>query len=120
MMVDEAERGRGGARPAIGLVSVIVPHLNDYENLDACLTLLEAQSFPRDRTEIIIADNGSSRGIDALRRMVGSRGRVIEVAERGAAPARNAGCALRGARRSRSSTATVGRISAGSRRALPN
>jgi hypothetical protein len=31
-------------------VSVIVPHLNDYENLDACLTLLGAQIFPGDRT----------------------------------------------------------------------
>jgi GT2 family glycosyltransferase len=95
MMVDEAERAtalaRGGAGPAIGLISVIVPHFNDYDNLDACLTLLEAQSFPGDRTEIIIADNGSSRGLDALRRIVGSRGRIIEVAERGAAPARNAG-----------------------------
>jgi GT2 family glycosyltransferase len=95
MMVDEAERAaalaRGGVGPAIGLISVIVPHLNDYDNLDACLTLLEAQSFPGDRTEIIIADNGSSRGLDAVRRIVGSRGRVIEVAERGAAPARNAG-----------------------------
>jgi GT2 family glycosyltransferase len=75
----------------VGVVSVIVPHLNDYENLDACLTLLGAQSFPGDRTEVIIADNGSSRGLDAVRAIVGTRGRVIEVAERGAGPARNAG-----------------------------
>jgi len=77
--------------PSIDLVSVIVPHLDDYDNLDACLTLLGAQSFPRDRTEIIIADNGSSGGPDAVRRIVGARGRVVEVAERGAGPARNAG-----------------------------
>ncbi len=82
----EAARGPLG----IGLVSVIVPHLDDYDNLDACLKLLEAQSFPGDRTEIIIADNGSSQGFDAVCRIVGSRGRVIEVAERGAGPARNA------------------------------
>jgi len=75
----------------VGLVSVIVPHLDDYDNLDACLALLQAQSFPGDRTEIIVADNGSSRGLDAVRRIVGSRGQVIEVAERGAGPARNAG-----------------------------
>jgi glycosyltransferase involved in cell wall biosynthesis len=74
----------------VGFVSVIVPHLDDYDNLDACLTLLEAQSFPGDRTEIIVADNGSSRGFEAVCRLVGSRGRVIEVAERGAGPARNA------------------------------
>ena len=77
-------------RPA-GLVSVIVPHLNDYDNLDACLTLLGEQSFPSGRTEIIIADNGSSRGFDAVRRIVGTRGQVVEVAQRGAGPARNAG-----------------------------
>ena len=74
-----------------GLVSVIVPHLNDYENLAACLALLRRQSFPSERTEIIVADNGSSRGIDAVRQIVGSHGRVVEVAERGAGPARNAG-----------------------------
>src|ERR1700733_12772753 len=82
----EAARGPLGVR----LGSVIMPHLNDYDNLDACLRLLEAQSFPSDRTEIIVADNGSSRGFNAVRRVVGSRGRVIEVAERGAGPARNA------------------------------
>jgi GT2 family glycosyltransferase len=95
MMVDETERTAplegAGAPLGAGLVSVVVPHLNDYDNLDACLTLLEAQSFPGDRTEIIVADNGSARGLDAVRRIVGSRGRVIEVAERGAGPARNAG-----------------------------
>lgn len=80
-----------GGLLGVGLVSVIVPHLDDYDNLDACLTLLQAQSFPGDRTEIIVADNGSSRGIDAVRHIVGSRGQVIEVAERGAGPARNAG-----------------------------
>jgi GT2 family glycosyltransferase len=76
-----------------GLVSVIVPHLDDYENLDACLRLLQDQSFPKDRTEIVVADNGSSRGVDAVRQIVGGRGQVIDVAERGAGPARNAGVA---------------------------
>ena len=77
--------------PRVDLVSVIVPHLNDYENLDVCLTMLGAQSFPPDRTEIIIADNGSSIGPEAVRRIVGTRGRVVEVPESGAGPARNAG-----------------------------
>jgi GT2 family glycosyltransferase len=95
MTVGETERAApvvGDRGPLhIGLVSVIVPHLNDYDNLDACLKLLGEQSFPRDRTEIIVADNGSLRGLDTVRQIVGSRGRVIEVAERGAGPARNAG-----------------------------
>ena len=94
-MVDDAVRATaleaGAVRPNSGLVSVIVPHLDDYYNLDACLTLLGAQSFPGNRTEIIVADNGSSLGLDAVRRIVGARGQVIEVAERGAGPARNAG-----------------------------
>jgi glycosyltransferase involved in cell wall biosynthesis len=95
MTVGEAEQAApleaAGGPLGVGLVSVIVPHLDDYDNLDACLKLLQAQSFPGDRTEIIVADNGSSRGFDAVRRIVGSRGQVIEVAERGAGPARNAG-----------------------------
>jgi GT2 family glycosyltransferase len=83
--------------PTIGLASVIVPHLDDYENLDACLRLLKEQSFPCDRTEIIVADNGSSRGLEAVRQIVGTRGRVVEATERGAAPARNVGvCASKG------------------------
>src|SRR5277367_6264432 len=95
MTLGETERAAaleaGKARANIGLVSVIVPHFNDYDNLDACLGLLQAQSFPSERTEIIVADNGSSHGLDAVRRIVGSRGQVIEVAERGAGPARNVG-----------------------------
>jgi GT2 family glycosyltransferase len=73
------------------LVSIIVPHLNDYENLNVCLALLQNQTFTSDRTEILVADNGSSRGIEAVRELVGPRGRVVEVAESGAGPARNAG-----------------------------
>ena len=79
-----------GRPPGVGLVSVIVPHLDDYDSLDTCLRLLQAQSFPGDRTEIIVVDNGSWRGLDTVRRIVGSRGQVIEAAERGAGPARNA------------------------------
>ena len=89
---NEARAGPEG----LGLVSVIVPHFDDYDNLDTCLTLLGEQSFPSGRTENIIADNGGSRGFDAVRRIVGTRGRVVEVAERGAGPARNAG--VRGSR----------------------
>jgi cellulose synthase/poly-beta-1,6-N-acetylglucosamine synthase-like glycosyltransferase len=126
LMVAEPGRAEPAAAdrepPGVGLVSVIVPHLNDYDNLDACLTLIGAQTFPGDRTEVIVADNGSSRGLDAVCEIVGSRGRVIEVAERGAGPARNAGvrASSGGARRSPSSTAIVGRTSAGSRKASPN
>ena len=95
MTTENLNSGREG-RPVgptdpIKLVSVIIPHLDDYENLDACLTMLLDQTFPVDRTEIIVADNGSSRGIEAVRKIVGDRGQVVEVADRGAGPARNAG-----------------------------
>ena len=88
---DAATEKAAGRPQGVSLVSVIVPHLDDYDNLDACLTLLAEQSFPHGRTEIIVADNGSSRGLESVRRIVGTRGRVVEVAERGAGPARNAG-----------------------------
>jgi GT2 family glycosyltransferase len=89
--VEQTEPLPAAGPPRIGLASVIVPHLDDYENLDACLTLLQEQSFPSERTEIIVADNGSWRGLEAVRLLVGTRGRVVEAAERGAALARNAG-----------------------------
>jgi GT2 family glycosyltransferase len=89
--VEQAQPLPAAGAPIVSLVSVIVPHLDDYENLDACLRLLQEQSFPSERTEIIVADNGSSRGLEAVRLLVGTRGRVVEAAERGAAPARNAG-----------------------------
>src|ERR1700730_12098644 len=80
-----------GGTPGVGLVSVIVPHLDDYDNLDTCLSLLQTQSFPGDRTEIIVVDNASGGGQAAGRGIVASRVQVIEAAERGAGPARNAG-----------------------------
>jgi GT2 family glycosyltransferase len=89
--VEQAQPLPAAGAPIVSLASVIVPHLDDYENLDACLRLLQEQSFPSERTEIIVADNSSSRGLEAVRLLVGTRGRVVEAAERGAAPARNAG-----------------------------
>ena len=84
------------------------------------MKLGETNRAPSGRTEIIVADNGSSRGLDAVRRIVGTRGQVVEVAERGAGPARNAGVrASRG-----DSLAFIDsdcrRTGAGSRRASPN
>jgi len=73
--------------------SVIVPHYNDLEGLDSCLAALEQQSFPRDRFEIIVADNASPCGPDAVRAVVGDRARVVFVHEKGAGPARNGGVA---------------------------
>lgn len=71
-------------------VSVVIPHYDDLANLDRCLTLLGRQSSGGNY-EIVVADNKTPAGIDAVRQVVGQRARVIEVEERGAGPARNAG-----------------------------
>ncbi len=73
-------------------ISVIVPHYNDLRNLDICLDALAAQQLPSGmRCEIIVADNDSPVGLDAVREAVGARGRVVLATDRGAGPARNAG-----------------------------
>lgn len=70
--------------------SVIVPHYNQKALLAICLESLERQTIARDRYEVIVADNGTPGGIDDL---MGRFPSVIftTAAERGAAPARNAG-----------------------------
>ncbi len=42
------------------MVSIIIPTLNSARTLDACLTAIRQQDFPRDQVEIVIADAGSS------------------------------------------------------------
>lgn len=74
--------------------SVVVPHYNDPAGLDLCLTALEAQSFPRERFEIIVADNASPCGIEAVRAVVRDRAMLVEVPEQGAGPTRNGGAAV--------------------------
>jgi glycosyltransferase involved in cell wall biosynthesis len=75
-------------------ISVIVPHLNDVDGLTATLAALADQSSLPD--EVIVVDNGSDVGFEALSRIVSQHSlpaRLIEEAERGAGPARNAGVA---------------------------
>ena len=40
--------------------SIVIPALNEESNIDACLFSLSLQSYPRDRYEIIVIDNGSN------------------------------------------------------------
>jgi GT2 family glycosyltransferase len=74
--------------------SVVIPHYNDPVSLDLCLTAIERQSLPRDRFEVIVADNASPCGIDAVRAVVRDRARLVEVPEQGAGPTRNGGAAV--------------------------
>lgn len=73
------------------LVSVIVPHYNDLEALETCLSALAAQTFPPEKYEIIVADNASPCGPDAVRAVINGRARFVEVKAKGAGPARNGG-----------------------------
>ena len=43
-------------------VSVLVLNLNGRPHLDACFASLEAQTYPRDRFEVVLVDNGSTDG----------------------------------------------------------
>jgi GT2 family glycosyltransferase len=74
-------------------VSVVIPHFDDLANLDRCLGLLAAQTLPRGRFEIIVADNNSRCGLDAVRHASAGRATVILAEEQGAGPARNVGFA---------------------------
>lgn len=71
-------------------VSVIIPHYNDLENLDLCLSKLAEQTYPRDLVEIVVADNNSRCGFEAVKSVVRNRARTILATEQGAGPARNA------------------------------
>jgi GT2 family glycosyltransferase len=79
-------------------VSVILPHYNDLDNLKVCLDLLERQTLPRDRYEIVVADNNSRCGLAAVAEVCGDRARAVPAPIQGAGEARNAGvAAARGA-----------------------
>jgi glycosyltransferase involved in cell wall biosynthesis len=76
----------------VSKISVVVPHLNDLDNLVRCIAALEAQSLPRGDIELIVADNGSACGLAEVAARVPTA-RVVHAVERGAGPARNCGVA---------------------------
>jgi glycosyltransferase involved in cell wall biosynthesis len=47
-------------------VSVIIPVFNDGERLRRCLLALGQQTYPRDRFEVVVVDNGSSEDVAAI------------------------------------------------------
>ena len=78
------------ARP---FISVIVPHLNQPEFLKACLASLARQTYPRERFEVIVVDNGSRE----LPEWVTGRGDNVTLESEaipGPGPARNRGVAV--------------------------
>lgn len=77
---------------AVRRVSVVIPHYNDLAALDRCLTGLSQQTYPVH--EIIVADNNSPVGLEAVAGAVRDRATIVTVMEKGAGPARNGGVAL--------------------------
>ena len=74
-------------------VSVVIPHYNDLAALTNCVRLLEQQTYPRARFEIIVADNNSKCGLDAVR-AAAPTATVTLASEQGAGPARNVGISI--------------------------
>lgn len=74
-------------------ISVIVPHFEDLDGLDKCLTALAQQTVEAATIEIIVADNMSPVGLGAVERTIAGRARLVAVAEKGAGPTRNGGAA---------------------------
>jgi glycosyltransferase involved in cell wall biosynthesis len=72
------------------LISVVVPHLNQPEALEACLSSLDAQSLERCFFEIIVVDNGSVLiPEDIVANHSGTR--LVRELQPGPGPARNLG-----------------------------
>ena len=72
------------------LISVVIPHLNQREALEACLSSLDAQSLAREFFEIIVVDNGSvSIPEDIVANHSGTR--LLRELQAGPGPARNFG-----------------------------
>jgi len=53
-------RARGGS--ALPRISIVIPVLNDAARLARCLASIDANTYPRELREIIVADNGSTDG----------------------------------------------------------
>jgi GT2 family glycosyltransferase len=86
MKAPQARKGE-----AVRRVSVVIPHYNDLAALDRCLDGLSRQTCPAH--EIIVADNNSPVGREAVAGLVGDRATLVVVTEKGAGPARNGGVA---------------------------
>lgn len=54
------------ARPESPRVSVVVPCRNDAASLSLVLSALERQTYPRDKTQILVVDNGSTDGAEEV------------------------------------------------------
>jgi len=78
------------------LISVVIPAYNEEQYLGHCLAALARQTYPADRFEVIVVDNGSTDATAEIARRHGAR--VVVEPHKGVARARQAGFeAARGA-----------------------
>ena len=72
-------------------ISVIIPHYEQLAALSECLLSIERQSLPRGDYEIIVVDNASPCGLNAVAVAVGGRAQLYCEPVKGAGAARNRG-----------------------------
>lgn len=77
----------------VPFVSVIIPVYNDFSRLEVCLRALEKQTYPQDKYEVIVVDNGSDRPIESVADTF-SKVRIAREEKRGSYAARNKGISL--------------------------
>ncbi len=79
--------------PPLPQISVIIPTLNRPEPLRICLEALAGQTYPRDRWEIIVVDDGGQAPLEPTIApfRVGLTIRLVRQENQGAAAARNRG-----------------------------
>lgn len=75
------------------LISVVIPHLNQLEGLEACLASLDAQRLQRSLFEIIVVDNGSDSLPEGLIANHPGTQLLLEL-QPGPGPARNLGARI--------------------------
>jgi cellulose synthase/poly-beta-1,6-N-acetylglucosamine synthase-like glycosyltransferase len=80
------------ARRGAVTVSVIIPHYNDLDGLRVCYAKLLSQTWPRADFEIVVADNNSACGMEAVKE-IAPGAVVVPALIQGAGPARNAAVA---------------------------
>ena len=73
------------------LISIVIPHYQDLTNLGLCLDLLERQTIGRDAFEIIISDNMSPAGLEAVETVIRGRAKLVQSTVKGAGQTRNVG-----------------------------
>lgn len=73
--------------------SVVIPHLNEHENLRRCLSAIAAAASDQFDVEVVVADNGSAMPPTWITDEFPSAILVVET-RKGPGPARNAGAAL--------------------------